>query len=93
MLELFEDVARGDDEDLVALAAADQLRQDHPDLERLAETDRVGDQQARAETGQRLVGGAALVLEAVQELVLGDGEVGVRRRDRRLAQDRFEVEA
>ncbi len=52
VLELFEDVARGDDEDLVALAAADQLRQDHPDLERLAETDGVGDQQAGAEAGR-----------------------------------------
>ena len=48
-LHLLEHVPRGDDEDALAAAAADELGEDHADLERLAEADGVGEQDPRAE--------------------------------------------
>ena len=48
LLELLEDLLRGDDQDPVAAAAADQLGEDQPDLQRLAQPDHVGEQDARA---------------------------------------------
>ena len=94
VLELLEDVARGDHEDLVAPAAADQLGQDHPDLEGLAEPDRVGDQEAGPEAGRAPCaprgagtrgGSGADACETARS--------AVRRRDRRLAQHRFEPQS
>ena len=58
-----------DDEDALAAAAADQLGEDHADLERLAEADRVGEQDARAQVlrVERLAHGRLLVGERVGE--------------------------
>ena len=66
-LELLEDLLRGDDEDAVAAAAADQLGEDEADLQGLAEADDVGEEDARPEVLQRELGGALLVGELVEE--------------------------
>lgn len=93
VLELFEDVAWGDDEDLVAPTTADELAEDETHFEGFAETDCVGDEQAGTQTGERLVCSAALILECFEELTIGDGEVGIGRGDRGLADDRLEEQA
>ena len=46
-------------------------RQDHPDLEGLAQPDRVGDEQPGAETGEGLVDRPVLVVERVEQLAGG----------------------
>ena len=48
VLELLQHLLRGDDQDALAPAAADQLGQDEADLQGLAEADDVGDEDARA---------------------------------------------
>ena len=62
-LHLLQDVPRGDDQDPLAPAAAYELGQDHPDLDGLAEADRVGEQDPRAEVLriERLAHGGELV--------------------------------
>ena len=47
LLELLQHLLRGDDQDPLAPAAADQLGQDQPDLQRLAQADHVGEQDPR----------------------------------------------
>ena len=91
-LHLLEDVPGRDDQDPLAAPAPDQLGQDHADLQRLAEPDRVGEQDARAQVRlvQRLADGGLLVAERVGEHVDADCEGGAVERDRGLAQRRLE---
>ena len=49
VLELLQDLLRGDHQDAVAAAAADQLGEDQPDLQGLAQADHVGEQDPRAQ--------------------------------------------
>ena len=92
-LELLEDLLRGDDQDAVAAAAADQLGEDEADLQGLAEADHVGEEDARAEVLQRELGGALLVGELVEEeAVRGGGEAALGLRERGAAQRRLQVE-
>ena len=75
-LHLLEDVTRGDHEDPLAAAAADELGEDHPDLERLAEPDGVGEQDAGAEVlgVEGLAHGVELVGQRVGQALGRDGE-------------------
>jgi hypothetical protein len=93
VLELLEDVPRGHHQDPVAAAAPDQLGEDHADLERLAEADRVGDQQPRPECLQRRLDRMPLVLKLVQELPMSHGQAGLGRRQQGLVDQRLEVQA
>ena len=93
VLELLEDVPRGDHQDALAAAAPDQLGEDHADLERLAEADRVGDQQPRPERLEGRLDRVPLVLELIEELPVSHGQAGLGRRQRGLADQRLEVQA
>ncbi len=93
VLELLQDVAGGDDQDALAPAPADQLRQDQADLEGLAQADGVGDQEAGAEPGEGLVHGPVLVVERVEELIVRHGQPGLGHRHRGAADQGLEVEA
>ena len=92
MLHLLEDVPGRDDQDSFSAAALDQLAEDHPDLERLAQADGVRDQDARADvaTVQRLGNRDPLVVEAVGEHARGDAEPGVIEGCRRFAESGLE---
>ncbi|MPM63295.1 hypothetical protein SDC9_110175 [bioreactor metagenome] len=92
VLHLLQDMARADDEDPVAAAAADQLGEDHADLESLAQTDRVGEQDAGSEVvwAECLADGGSLVGEGVGEHLGGDDELVVAERDWGLAERRLE---
>ena len=67
VLHLLQHVPRGDDEDPLAAAAADQLGEDHADLQGLAEADGVGEQDAGPQVRrvQRLADGRLLVAQRV----------------------------
>ena len=86
VLELLEDRPGGDDEDPLAAPAADELGEDHADLERLAEADAVGDEQPRPGLLERHRDRALLVLELVQQLPVPDGRPRLRDRKRRAAE-------
>ena len=94
MLHLLQHMARADDEDPPAAAATDQLREDHADLESLAQAHRIRDQQARTDPlrVQGHLDGLALVREIIGEHLRGDGELGVVDRDRGLTQRRLDPE-
>ena len=91
-LHLLQHVARRDDEDPLAAAASDQLGEDHADLERLAEADRVGEQDPRAQVVgvERLADGGLLVGQRVEQALGGDGQARVGQRHGGLAQRRLE---
>ena len=93
VLELLEDVAGRDHQDLVAPAPADQLGEDQAHLQRLAQADRIGDQQAGTQPGDGLMGSPALEVEAVEQMPVGQGKVGLVGRHRGLAQHRLQVQA
>lgn len=92
MLELLEDVPRRDHQDPLAPPPPDQLGEDHPHLERLAQAHGIRDEQARPDVRERLVDRPLLVLQVVEELTVRDGEPRLGRRHRRLADHRLEVE-
>src|SRR5699024_6066177 len=81
-LHLLKDVLRRDDEDSLAAAAASQLRQDHADLDRLAEPHSVGEEDTRAEVvrAERELGRTLLVRERVGQGPRGHREVWFRDR-------------
>lgn len=83
----------GDHQDPFAAAAADQLGEDHPHLEGLAQADRIGDQQTGPQTVERLDRGPMLVLQVVEEMAARHGQTTFGGRHRSLADHRLEVEA
>ena len=95
MLHLLEHVAGRDDEDPLAPAAAHELGQDHADLQGLAQTDGVRQQDARAQVlrVQRLAHRGELVGQRIGQDVADDGQVRGARRQRRLAQRRLQPQA
>ena len=70
VLHLLQHVPRGDDQDAFAAAAADQLGEDHADLEGLAQAHRVRDQNPRADVlrVQCLGDGDLLVLQVLASM-------------------------
>lgn len=92
VLGLLQHVARADDEDALAAAAADELGQDHADLDGLAQADGVGEQDARLEVGgvEGPGDGAELVVEGVGQAPVRDGQGRLADGDGRLAQGGLE---
>ena len=92
MLHLLEHVTGRDDEDAVAPAAAHELGQDHADLQGLAQTYGVRQEDTRAQVRrvQGLANRGQLVGQRVGEDVTDHGQVGGARRERRLAQRRLQ---
>ncbi|MFF3127068.1 hypothetical protein ACFVRD_33280 [Streptomyces sp. NPDC057908] len=84
-----------DHEDALAAPSPDQLRERDADLQRLAQTDHVGDQQPglRVAHGQRQLGGAQLMLLPVHEEGVGKGYAVFGLRQRGLPYDRLQMEA
>ena len=95
VLHLLEHVAGGDDEDAVTTSAADELRQDHADFERLAQAHGVGEEDARPKVRrvESLADGRQLVLEGVGQHAGRDREGRAVERDGRLAQRRLQPQA
>jgi len=81
-----------DHQDAVGPTPAAQLGQDHADLEGLAQADRVGDQQPGPQVAQAQCLGhrPALVVERVEQHLVGDAQALLVQRDGRLAQHRLE---
>src|SRR6266511_1157194 len=92
VLELLEDVPGSDHQDAVAAPAPHQLGEHHADLERLAQADRVGDEQPWPQRLERGLDRVALVLELVEKLPVAHGQAGLGCRQRRLADQRLEVQ-
>ena len=90
VLELLQDVLRRDDQDAVAPAASDQLREDHPDFERLAQADGVGDEQAGLQRFECHLCRPPLVRQRVEQGVIAGREPGFAQGHRGLAQQGFE---
>jgi hypothetical protein len=86
---LLEDGAQRDDEDPLASAASDQLGEQDPDLDGLAEADAVGDEDPGARLGERLGGRDELVTRGLHGAAVADRELGGGRR--RLAEQALEV--
>ncbi len=82
LLELLKDLLRRDYQNPLTATAADQLGEDEPDLQGLAETDHVRDQDPRTEVFQRQFYGALLVGEGVEQEAVGerDALLGLRKR-------------
>ena len=93
LLELFEDLLGGDDEDAFAPAPADEFGEDEADLQGLAQAHHVGDQHARAQGLEGEFGGALLVDLVVEQEPAGGGQTTLGLGQRSAAQHRFEVEA
>lgn len=93
VLELLQDVLRRHDEDALAASAPDQFGQQQPDLEGLAEADRVRDQQPGAQGAQGGLGGLALVGEVVDEVGTDGGETLLGEGQRSLADQRVDEQA
>jgi hypothetical protein len=87
MLHLLEDVPRSDDKDAFGATTTGKFGDRHADLERLAQADRVGDQDARPQVFlvERLRDGSSLVLELVDEHPVRDGECWIAERHWRAA--------
>lgn len=94
-LHLLEHVLRRHDEDAVASAPSDQFREDHADLDGLAQTHRVREQDARPQfvRVEGLRDRLELVVKGAGETAPCCLEARVRHRDRRLAQHRFEPQS
>ena len=90
-LELGEDALEGDDQDALAAAAPDELREQDADLDGLAEADAVRHQDAGTELAQGLCGRVPLVGAAPHGGAVADDEAVVGGR--RAAEQGFEVEA
>ena len=73
LLHLFHDVLRRDDKNALAAPAPDELGEDHTHLERLTQTDRVGDEHARAQVviAECLSHRCVLILQRVHQHVRG----------------------
>lgn len=87
MLHLLQDVLGRDDQDAFTTATSHQLRQDHADLQRLAQPDSVGEQDTRADVlrVERLGDRRPLVSQGIGEHVGRDGQVLVPVRNWRLS--------
>ena len=72
VLYLVEDVARNDGENPCRTPAALQLGEQHPDLDRLAEPDGVGDEQPGLKLGHRRPERLTLVRQVVREHPMAD---------------------
>ncbi len=81
VLHLLQHVPGGDDEDPLAAAAADQLGEDHADLEGLAEPDGVGQQDPGPQVVrvERLAHGGLLVDQRIGQRLGRDGRAPGRR--------------
>ena len=91
VLHLLQHVARGHHEDPLTPAAPDQLGQDHADLQGLAQSDGVGQQdpgtQGRGIEGLR--NGALLIPQGIGEHAGRDRQGSIAQRDRGLTQHRL----
>ncbi len=93
VLELFQDGCGRDDEDAFASAPADQFAEQHSDLQGLAQPHHVTDQEARTQrVGEGLGGGPELVVHAVQEEAVGQGQAALGLRQRGLAEHGLQEE-
>lgn len=92
MLEQFEDVLRGDHEQPLSPAPADQFRQQQTDLQGLAQPNDVGEQHAWPQGSQRQFGRARLIGERVAKKSVGQRQPGLGTRHRGTAQHRFQVQ-
>jgi hypothetical protein len=92
VLELFQHVLRGDDQDAVAPAAADEFGQQQPDLQRLPQPDDIGHQDPWAEPGQGQRGGPLLVDHRPEQERVGERQPAFGPRQGRAAQHRLQVE-
>ena len=95
VLHLLQHVSRGDDQDPLPAAAADELGEDHADLERLAEADGVGEEDAGPQCRgvEGLGDGLVLVAELAGEHAGRDGERVVAEGDGGLAEGGLHPEA
>ena len=89
-LELGEHGLAGEHQDAVAAAAPDQLGEDHPHLDGLAEADRVGEQQPRAELVEGEPDRVELELHGAEDAEAF--EVGLEPGRRHLAELGFQEE-
>ncbi|GAA4946765.1 hypothetical protein GCM10023238_11370 [Streptomyces heliomycini] len=92
VLELLQHMLRRDHQDALAPAAADQLGQGQADLQGLAETHHVRDQQSRAQigAGQSQLGGAPLVGQRVHQERVGERQAAFRLGQGGAAQHRLQ---
>ena len=95
LLELLHDVLRGDDENAFATPAADQLREDHADLERLAQAHGIGDEDTWTQVvvAKRLAHCRKLIVEWIHQHALRHREAILVERYRRLTQRGLEPQA
>lgn len=95
LLELLHDVLGRDDEDALSPAAADELRQDHADLQRLAQTDGIREQNARADAliGERRLHGGELIIQRVRQHLRGYLQLLLVQRHRCAAQRGLQPQA
>lgn len=95
VLHLLQHVAWGDDEDAISPSAADELGEDHADLEGLAQAHGVREEDPWAEVGgvQGLADRVLLVAQRVREHLGGDGELVGVQGDGGLAERGLEPEA
>jgi hypothetical protein len=95
VLHLLEDMAGTHDEDALAPPPADELAEDHADLERLAKADGAGENDAGPQVGrvEGATDGCVLVVEGIRQGLRRDDEAWVADRQGRLADSRLEPEA
>ena len=91
-LELLKDLLRGDDEDAVAASPSDELGEDEADLQGLAESHDVREEDARPQVLEGEFGGALLVGERVEKEAVGHRETALGLRERGAAQRGFQVQ-
>ena len=75
---------------LVATTAPDQLGQNQPDLQRLAQTHHIGQQDARAQPGQGQLRRALLVGQRVEQEPVGQGQPSLGARQWGTSQHRLQ---
>ena len=90
LLELLEHLLRGHHQDPVAPAAADQLGEDQPDLQRLAQPHHVREEDARPEPFQRELGRALLEGQRVEQEPVRQRQAALGLGQRGAAQGGFQ---
>ena len=90
LLELLEDLLRRHDQDPVASAAADQLGEDQPDLQRLAQPHHVREQHSRPQALEGKLGRALLVGQRVEQEPVRQRQAALGLGQRGTAQRRFQ---